>query len=143
MAAVPSRIGIELSDGTIKSVYHYSAGYPRILGRNLNYHYSTEDKANSLIDGGDMHNCWTQLQWSLEGYIYHNTPAPDYYSYRNIDLPPKIHQNIDNFLNYCVEENMEYAYIFSSEWKCYKIKFEDSPKFISKENYMDDPNVPV
>lgn len=143
MAAVPSRIGIQLSDGTVKSVYHYSRGYPRMLGRTLNYYYPTENNANTLIDGGDMHHCWTNIRWSLEGNIYLDEPAPDYYFYRGSDSPFKTHLNFEEFLNYCVEQNMFYAYIFNNGWQCYKLLGESSPKLVPTEDYMDDPNPPV
>ena len=52
--ATRSRIGIELSDGSILSAYHHWDGYPQWLGRILNTHYNTKDKVSELIDGGDM-----------------------------------------------------------------------------------------
>jgi len=49
-----SRIGIQLSDDSILSVYHNWDSYPEWLGRILNTHYNTKDKVSELIDGGDM-----------------------------------------------------------------------------------------
>ena len=48
--ATRSRIGIELSDGSILSVYHHWDGYPTWLGRILNTHYTTREKVEDLID---------------------------------------------------------------------------------------------
>ena len=53
-----SRIGIQLSDDSILSVYHHWDGYPEWLGRILQTHYNTRPKVEELIDGGDMSVCW-------------------------------------------------------------------------------------
>ena len=49
-----SRIGIQLQDDSILSVYHHWDGYPSWLGRILKTHYNTKEKVAELIDGGDM-----------------------------------------------------------------------------------------
>ena len=54
-----SRIGIQLSDESILSVYHHWDGYPEWLGRMLKTHYNSRDLASELIDGGDMSSCWS------------------------------------------------------------------------------------
>ena len=46
--ATRSRIGIELSDGSILSVYHHWDGYPTWLGRILNTHYNTREKVEAV-----------------------------------------------------------------------------------------------
>ena len=55
MSTVP--IGLELSDGSILSVYHHYDGYPEWLGTKLNEHYTTKQSVSELIDGGDMSVC--------------------------------------------------------------------------------------
>ena len=52
-----SRIGIQLSDDSILSVYHHYDGYPEWLGRILQTHYNTSELVSELIDGGDMSTC--------------------------------------------------------------------------------------
>ena len=59
--ATRSRIGIELKDGSVLSAYHHWDGYPQWLGRILNTHFNSRQKAADLIDGGDMSVCWTIL----------------------------------------------------------------------------------
>ena len=49
-----ARIGIQLKDDSILSVYHHWDGYPEWLGRILKTHYNSKEKASELIDGGDM-----------------------------------------------------------------------------------------
>ena len=56
--ATRSRIGIQLKDNSVLSVYHHWDGYPEWLGRILNTHYNSRDLASELIDGGDMSAAW-------------------------------------------------------------------------------------
>ena len=48
--ATRSRIGLELKNGSIISVYHHWDGGPNWLGRILKTHYNTKDKVAELID---------------------------------------------------------------------------------------------
>ena len=52
--ATRSRIGLQLSDDSIVSVYCHYDGYPAHNGRILCTHYDTIEKVRELIDGGDM-----------------------------------------------------------------------------------------
>ena len=110
--ATRSRIGIELSDGSILSAYHHWDGYPEWLGRILNTHYNTRAKAAELIDGGDMSTCWDEDK------------QPEYYSARGEDCPPRLDANLEEYLS----DGEEYAYIFrNGEWVCYNMnQFDDS-----------------
>ena len=49
-----SRIGIELSDQSILSVYHHWDGYPEHNGQILNDHYTDTDKIARLVGLGDL-----------------------------------------------------------------------------------------
>ena len=62
--ATRSRIGIQLSDNSVLSVYHHWDGYPQWLGRILKTHYNTKEKVADLIDGGDMSSAWTNERWT-------------------------------------------------------------------------------
>jgi len=116
-----SRIGLELSDGSILSVYHHWDGYPSWLGRILNTHYNRFDKASELIDGGDMSLCWTDERWDDSGVkgVY----GPQYYSQRGDDCPPRLDKDMDEFLS----SGEEYSYIFrNGNWYAYDMhQFED------------------
>ena len=61
-----SRIGIELNDNSILSVYCHYDGYPEFNGRVLENHYDTVEKVRNLIDGGDMSCTWTNAGWNNE-----------------------------------------------------------------------------
>jgi len=114
--ATRSRIGLELSDGSILSVYHHWNGYPEWLGRILNTHYNAKSLAEELIDGGDMSLCWTDERWDDSGMegVY----GPQYYSQRGDDCPPRLDANLIEYLG----DGEEYAYLFrNGEWVCYDL----------------------
>ena len=111
-----SRIGIQLSDESILSVYHHWDGYPEWLGRMLKTHYNSRDLASELIDGGDMSSCWSDKVWGkdrTDGQKY----GPEYYSQRGEDCPPRL----DDLFEYLDKKNNEeYAYVWTvnDKWVC-------------------------
>jgi hypothetical protein len=116
-----SRIGIQLSDDSILSVYHHWDGYPTWLGKVLNTHYSTKEKVAELIDGGDMSSAYTNCGWNNET---RPESGPMYYSERGDDCPPRLDNNIVEYL----ANGEEYAYIFNrkSEWVAFdRHEFDD------------------
>ena len=113
--ATRSRIGIQLNDNSILSVYHHWDGYPTWLGRILKTHYNTKEKVSALIDGGDMSSCWTNCGWQNET----RPQGPMYYSERGEDCPPRLDQSLSDFIN----DNEEFGYVFTSAgWVCYDTK---------------------
>ena len=122
--ATRSRIGIELKDGSIVSSYHHWDGYPEWLGRILNTHYNTREQAAELIDGGDMSTCWADEIWGKK--LPQGEYAPEYYSARGEDCPPRL-DTIFDFLD--KNNNEEYAYIWTvnNEWKAFDMNaFNDA-----------------
>ena len=130
--ATRSRIGIELKDGSILSAYHHWDGYPQWLGRILNTHYNSSEKAADLIDGGDMSCAWTNERWTgkkIAEYVTENVEVeeygPQYYSQRGENCPPRYDQTREEFLS----DGEEFSYIFTSAgWVCY-----DMNQFSDKE----------
>ena len=113
--ATRSRIGIELSDSSILSVYHHWDGYPEWLGVKLKEHYNTKEKVAELIDGGDMSSCWTTDRWDTK---LNEEYGPEYYSQRGEDCPPRLDANLTEYL----KDGEEYAYVFTNnEWVCYSL----------------------
>lgn len=51
--ATRSSIAVLQEDGSVRSIYVHSDGYPSHTGRLLDGHYSTADAANELINKGD------------------------------------------------------------------------------------------
>jgi len=120
--ATRSRVALELADGSILSAYHHWDGYPQWLGRILNTHYNSRQKAAELIDGGDMSSCWNDTVWGksrTDGQKY----GPEYYSQRGEDCPPRYDETREEFLS----DGEEYSYIFTSAgWVCYDMnEFND------------------
>jgi hypothetical protein len=118
--ATRSRIGIQLSDGSILSAYSHWDGYPEWMGRILRTHYNTKEKVAELIDGGDMSSPWTTSRWddSADGSY-----GPEYYSQRGEDCPPRLDKDMDEFFS----DGEEYSYIFrNGNWYAYDMhQFED------------------
>ena len=112
--ATRSRIGIELSDGSVLSAYHHWDGYESWLGRILKTHYNSKELAAELIDGGDMSVAWN------------DDNQPEYYSARGENCPPRLDADLCEYL--LPDNSEEYAYVFrSGEWVCYNMhQFDDS-----------------
>ena len=94
-------------------------GYPTWLGRILNTHYTTREKVEDLIDGGDMSSAWTNCGWNNET----RPQGPMYYSERGEDCPPRLDKDMEEFFS--VGE--EFSYIFrNGNWFAYDMhQFED------------------
>ena len=122
-----SRIGIQLSDDSILSVYCHYDGYPSFNGKVLREFYDTKEKASQLINGGDMSCTWTNAGWMNETLP---ESGPLHYTSRgeSIDMnAPRYDESIFDFLE--KENNEEYAYIWTvnNEWKCLDMhSFDDS-----------------
>jgi hypothetical protein len=115
--ATRSRIGIELKNGSVLSVYHHWDGYPEWLGRILRTHYNTRQKSAELIDG-DMSSCWTEDRWNSETKAQEY--GPQYYSQRDEDCPPRLDADLCEYL--LPANGEEYHYVFrNGEWVCYNM----------------------
>ena len=123
--ATRSRIGLQLADGNILSVYHHWDGYPQWLGVTLNEKFNTREKVAELIDGGDISCCDSDSDWNLNKVENH----VQYYNDRGDTTEPRLDSNFDDY----VKNGEEYAYVFTLDhvWECYAID----------RNYDDDYNV--
>ena len=139
-----SRIGIELKDRSVVSVYCHWDGYLEGNGRTLVKHYQNRDDVKALIDGGGMSSLRTRQTWESGSmlrdekgeYLYDQDgnirlendrdPQPLYHSERgeSVDV---MHSTFDEFCrDNCGEE---YAYLFdlNGNWKAYKIGWKQEP----------------
>jgi hypothetical protein len=130
-----SRIGIQLADESILSVYHHWDGYPEWLGRILKTHYNSKSKASELIDGGDMSVCWTDDHFrNSDGKVEKKAEyGPQYYSERGENCPPSL-MSMNDYLD--KNRNEEFAYIFrDGAWVCYNMnEFDDKDPEIVEYN---------
>ena len=121
-----SRIGIQLADESILSVYCHWDGYPEFNGVKLVENFNTREKVKELIDGGDISSLWTNERWSNDLLDRHrDVYGPQYYSQRGEDCPPRLDANKYDYL----ANGEEYAYIYTlnNEWVCYnRYQFEDN-----------------
>ena len=113
-----SRIGIQLADQSILSVYCHWDGYPDFNGVKLQEHFNSYELAAELIDGGDISCLWTNAGWNNEVLP---EVGPQYYTSRGDEYnPPRLDSNLKQYLTDGAEE---YAYIFKDdEWVCYDTK---------------------
>jgi hypothetical protein len=111
--ATRGRIGIQLSDDSILSVYCHWDNYPEFNGVKLVEHFNSYKKASDLIDGGDISCLWTNAGWNNETLP---VTGPLYYSSRGDVTEPRLDQTLDEYLS----NGEEYAYLFANgEWVCY------------------------
>jgi len=129
--ATRSRIGIELKDGSVLSVYCHWDGYPEFNGVKLVEHFNSYEKASELIDGGDISALWTNAGWQNETLP---TTGPLYYSSRGEDTPPRLDKNLGEYL----QNGEEYGYVYtqSEGWLCY-----DTCDW--HETYLESVEIPV
>ena len=115
--ATRSRIGLQLADGSILSVYCHWDGYVDFNVVKLVEHFNSYEKAAELIDGGDISCLWTNVGWNNETLP---TTGPQYYSSRGEVAEPRLDSCITQYLYYDAEE---YAYVFTlcNEWVCYDL----------------------
>ena len=117
--ATRSRIGLQLADDSILSVYHHWDGYPQWLGVTLNEKFNTLEKVADLIDGGDMSSCDSNDDWDRKEL---GETAPLYYNDRGEKTEPRLDLNFDDYVNNA-NACEEYVYVFTSnnKWECYEI----------------------
>ena len=137
-----SRIGIELQDHSIVSVYCHYDGYVEYNGKVLKEHYTTREKVSELIDGGSMSCLHTTHLWETKAmrnekgkmlkdehgnWLYAPTRPrqPLYHSERGEEVSVE-HTDLKEFLSGHSCE--EYAYLFTLDntWKAYKIGWGDT-----------------
>ena len=117
--ATRSRIGLQLADGAILSVYHHWDGYPQWLGVILNKKFNTREKVAEVIDGGDISCIDSDTDWDRNPL---DETRPLYYNERGENTEPRLDLNVDDYF----EGGEEYAYIFTNEnkWECYALSHE-------------------
>ena len=116
--ATRSRIGIQLNDEAILSVYHHWDGYPEWLGVTLKKKFNTREKVAELIDGGDVSCCDSDTDWDRNEVPNHVL----YYNARGEKTEPRLDLNFDDYVENPAND-AEYVYIFTldHEWECFAI----------------------
>ena len=117
--ATRSRIGIQLADDAILSVYHHWDGYPQWLGVILNKKFNTREKVAEVIDGGDISCIDSDTDWDRNQL---DETRPLYYNERGENTEPRLDLNFDDYVEN-PDNDAEFLYIFTNEnkWECYTI----------------------
>ena len=127
-----SRIGIQLADDSILSIYCHYDGYPEFNGVKLQEHFNSRDAATELIDGGDISCLWTNAGWNNEilpevGPLYYSSRFP------SDNTEPRYDMSLKTYL----ANGEEYAYLFANgKWVCYDTKDWS-------ETYLQQVEIPV
>jgi hypothetical protein len=149
-----SRIGIEMADHSVVSVYCHWDGYPSFNGKVLVERYLNREDVKDLIDGGSMSSLRTRGTWSngsmlqdadgeyihdSEGYIMHENdrdPQPLYHSERGEEINVE-HTSFDKFVSGDLGGE-EYAYLFdlNDNWKAFKINWTGPVERVDLPNYV-------
>ncbi len=120
--ATRSRIGLELADDAVLSVYHHYDGYPQWLGVILRQKFNTREKVAELLDGGDISCIDSDTNWNrekVENYV-------QYYNDRGENTEPRLDLSVEQYL----VDGEEYAYLFeNNEWVCYDLHY-DEPQIV-------------
>lgn len=96
--ATRSRIGVELENGIVKSVYCHWDGYPTGVGRDLlNCGFENRDQVEEFINEGSR-----------------STVDTSYHAWRGEDIVVKESISDENYFN---TFNEEYAYLYTLEGK--------------------------
>lgn len=148
-----SRIGIEMPDHSVVSVYCHWDGYVEGNGKTLVQHYLNREDVQELIDGGSMSTLRTRGQWNSKslrdengewisdaaGYLMYEDdrePQPLYHTERGEEISIE-HTSFDEF----VSGNLggeEYAYLFdlNDNWKAFKINGKGPVERVEIPNYV-------
>ena len=132
-----SRIGIQLKDNSVLSVYCHWDGYPSFNGRVLREFYDTKEKVDQLINGGNISSLHTNVGWNNETLP---ETGPQYYTSRGEsidDNEPELNKNQSEYLKTADNCGEEYAYLFTSAgWTCYNVRSWD-------DNYKQEEEIPA
>jgi len=124
--ATRSRIGMEMPNGKVKSIYCHWDGYPEGVGATLQEHYVDPAKVEALIALGDIsvlsenvaprggqERSRHSFQNPVEGetIAYHRDRGESFF-------PPRVDASVDAFSRSDIED---YGYVFtqSGEWKTF------------------------
>jgi hypothetical protein len=132
-----SRIGIQLQDSSVVSVYCHYDGYPEHTGRILKEDYTTKEQVANLIDGGSMSSLKTTHLWETKAvrdqnnqivrdkddnwlYAPLRSAQPLYHTERGEEISVE-HTNHKEFISGNCGEEYAYLFTLNKTWKCYKI----------------------
>ena len=122
--ATRSRIGMEMPNGEVRSIYCHWDGYPEGVGATLQEHYTNPEKVEALIALGDISSLSRCVSVNIPGVTHtFDNPDPDvtvaYHRDRGEEFyAPRVDASVESFSQSDIEE---YGYVFtqSGEWKTF------------------------
>ena len=118
-----SRIGIELEDNTIESIYCHFNGYPNNVGKILNQYYQNRGKVKELMTLGNISSLGIWVRPLPNESHSFESPAKDttvaYHRDRNELLSkPYYNKSIEEFN---IELDTQYGYVLGldGKWKTF------------------------
>ena len=120
-----SRIGMEMPNGEVRSIYCHYDGYPSGVGAMLKEHYTNPEKLESLIALGDISILGQFVSVNIPGVV-HTFENPNdgvtvaYHRDRGEAFQaPRVDYSINSFSKSDIEE---FGYVFTQEgeWKTFR-----------------------
>lgn len=128
-------IAISQEDGTIKAIYCHHDGYVAGVGTILAGWYNTQEKAEALLELGDLNSLGTKLAPEPEmDHNYNHTQenvTVAYHRDRGEHLEPaRIYRDIINFKKHGMSDfGADYLYLYADgKWSVYGLA--NKPEFI-------------
>ncbi len=120
--ATRSHIGIKQSDGTIDYIYCHYNGYPDHNGSILVNHYQDIDKANQLLDLGDLSILAEEIG-EQQSFSDRSTHRDNWCLAYGRDRGEKnIVKRNTTFEDLLRDDNVSYLYVFDNDkWICYNL----------------------
>lgn len=118
-----ARIGVEQVDGTVRSIYTHSDGYPSHHGPLLLGPYGHREAAEALLALGDLSVLGPTIGEKADPSKRPlQQPAEQCYAYgRDLDYgsrPAVTHRDIDAFVEACDALSFAYLLTIIDEWEC-------------------------
>lgn len=147
------RIGYELPDHSVVSVYCHWDNYPAGTGKTLVEHYQNREDVQELIDGGGISSLRTRGDWDhssalrdengeyindAAGHLMYDNdrePQPLYYTERGEELDV-MHSSFDQFVSNNCGEEYAYLYDLNDNWKAYEINYNAPVELVEIPNYV-------
>ena len=147
------RIGMELPDGKIKSIYSHWDGYPEGVGEKLQKFYKDPKDVEDLINLGDISSLgeyydeelskkdWTKFEITdpkeREDAILAAEKCTVAYKDRGEDCPPRIDEDEEEFISKAGRCCEEWMYLFKKDYSgVYRWHVMETPWFMSLEDKL-------
>lgn len=115
------RIGLVMPDGTVKSVYCHSDGYPEGVGAVLKECYNTREKIEKLLEGGDISVLGVYYdeeqataKWANYKHPYKGTR---YYKDRGEEANTRMDGSIREYISKIGRCWEDYTYLFGPDYR--------------------------